>query len=359
MQQRRNNNTSSAFALPLAQHHRHHPTNNQQQQQRHHPQYNSRQLSSSSSSPKKHEFVLSHPSDVDGTTTTASSDSDDTNNNGGQPSRGRIVCITSGKGGVGKTTSAASFATGLAQRGHRSVVVDFDIGLRNLDIHLGVERRVVFDFVHVLNGECTLSQALIKDKSVDGLSMLAASQTRDKDALTMEGVERVLSQLASKFDYVVLDSPAGIESGARHAMYFCDDAIVVTNPELSSCRDADKMIGFVSSRSRRAELGDDGDAVPVSQTLLITRYDPVRAEAEESLAIADMKELLGLPVLGVIPESKDVLTCTNLGKPIISLGEENSAAGAYMDMVDRFLGREVELRFVTPEPVSFFKRIFG
>jgi len=188
--------------------------------------------------------------------------------------------------------------------------------------------------------------------------MLAASQTRDKESLTVEGVERVLAELAERFDYVVLDSPAGIESGARHAMYFCDDAIVVTNPELSSCRDADKMIGFVSSRSRRAELGGDG-CLPVSQTLLITRYDPARAEAEESLAITDMKELLGLPVIGVIPESKDVLTCTNLGTPIISMGDDHPAAGAYMDMVDRFLGNEKELRFVTPEPISFFKRFFG
>jgi septum site-determining protein MinD len=186
--------------------------------------------------------------------------------------------------------------------------------------------------VHVLNEECTLSQALIPDKKTPSLSMLAASQTRDKDSLTIEGVERILSQLSEKFDYVVLDSPAGIESGARHAMYFCDDAIVVTNPELSSCRDADKMIGFVSSRSRRAEIGEP-DCKPVSQTLLITRYDVERAEKQESLAIEDMKDLLGLSVIGVIPESKDVLTCTNMGTPIISLGEENAAAGAYMDMV--------------------------
>mmetsp|Transcript_3095 Transcript_3095/g.6807 ORF Transcript_3095/g.6807 Transcript_3095/m.6807 type:complete len:334 (-) Transcript_3095:54-1055(-) len=308
-----------------------------------------RNFATSSSSSSPHPFVLSHPSEVD------HSGGDETTK-----SRGRIICITSGKGGVGKTTSAASFATGLAQRGHTTCVVDFDIGLRNLDIHLGVERRVIFDFVHVLSGECTLSQALISDRKVKGLSMLAASQTRDKEALTIEGVESVLDQLTEMFDYVVLDSPAGIESGARHAMYFCDDAIVVTNPELSSCRDADKMIGFVSSRSRRAEIGEGKYGCrAVSQTLLITRYDPVRAEAEESLAITDMKDLLGLPVIGVIPESKDVLTCTNIGKPIISLGEENPAAGAYMDMVDRYLGEEKELRFTMPEPVSFFKRIFG
>ncbi len=297
-----------------------------------------RYLSSSSSSSSP--FVLSHPSTVD------------TEN----PSRGRIICITSGKGGVGKTTSAASFAFGLAEKGHKTCVVDFDIGLRNLDIHLGMERRVIFDLVNVLLDECTLSQALIKDKRNGNLVMLAASQTRDKECLTVEGVEKVLAGLTDIYDFVVLDSPAGIESGARHAMYFADDAIIVTNPELSSCRDADKMVGFISSRSRRSEIGD---VLPVSQTLLITRYDPVRAEAQESLSIADMEELLGLPVVGVIPESKDVLTCTNLGVPILKMDKETPAQGAYKDMVDRYLGEEKELRFVTPEPVSFFKGLFG
>lgn len=296
----------------------------------------SRESPTSSSS----SFVLSHPDTIDSA----------------NPLRGRIICITSGKGGVGKTTSAASFAFGLAEKGYKTCVVDFDIGLRNLDIHLGMERRVIFDLVNVLLDECSLNQALIKDKRNGNLVMLAASQTRDKESLTVEGVERVLAGLADAFDYVVLDSPAGIESGARHAMYFADDAIIVTNPELSSCRDADKMVGFISSRSRRAEI--DG-TLPVSQTLLITRYDPARAEAEESLSIADMEELLGLPVVGVVPESKDVLTCTNLGVPIITMENENPASGAYKDMVDRYLGEEKELRFTTPEPVSFFKRLFG
>jgi len=236
--------------------------------------------------------------------------------------------------------------------------VDFDIGLRNLDIHLGCERRVIFDFVNVLMDECTLNQALLKDKREPNLSMLAASQTRDKESLTVDGVERVLAQLAKQFDYVVLDSPAGIESGARHAMYFADDAIIVTNPELSACRDADKMVGFIWSKSRRAELGPS-ETEAVSQTLLITRYSPERAEAEESLSIGDIEELLGLPVVGVVPESKDVLTCTNMGSPVISLGDDNPAAGAYSDMVDRFLGEEKELRFVTPEPVSFFSKLFN
>ncbi|GMH84817.1 hypothetical protein TrVE_jg1497 [Triparma verrucosa] len=272
---------------------------------------------------------------------------------------GRIVAVTSGKGGVGKTTSAASFAMGIAAKKPSKTVcvIDFDIGLRNLDIHLGAERRVVFDFINVINNDCTVSQALIKDKRFENLSMLAASQTKDKDSLTVEGVEHVLASLAETFDYVILDSPAGIESGARHAMYFADDAIIVTNPELSSCRDADKMIGFISARSRRAEM----DKTAVTQTLLITRYDPERAEKNESLSISDIQDLLGLDLVGVIPESKAILTCTNLGTPVISSSTHanDPANGAYSDMVDRFLGESKEMRFVTTEPASFFKRIFG
>lgn len=298
-----------------------------------------------------HPFVLSHPSVVDPRRS-------DQNPASEQQKRGRIVCVTSGKGGVGKTTAAASFSMGLAQKGHKTCVVDFDIGLRNLDIHLGCERRVIFDFVNVLLGECQLHQALLKDKREPNLSLLAASQTRDKDSLTVEGVEIILAQLCSTFDYVVLDSPAGIESGARHSMYFCDDAVLVVNPELSSCRDADKMVGFIASKSRRAELGQL-ECLPVQQSLLINRYDPARAAAEEALSIADIEELLGLPVVGVIPESREVLSCTNVGSPVILLSEDKPVAGAFRDTVDRYLGEEKELRFTTPEPVSFFRRIFG
>eukprot|EP00603_Paraphysomonas_imperforata_P000955 CAMPEP_0114420196 /NCGR_PEP_ID=MMETSP0103-20121206/4431_1 /TAXON_ID=37642 ORGANISM="Paraphysomonas imperforata, Strain PA2" /NCGR_SAMPLE_ID=MMETSP0103 /ASSEMBLY_ACC=CAM_ASM_000201 /LENGTH=300 /DNA_ID=CAMNT_0001588665 /DNA_START=52 /DNA_END=954 /DNA_ORIENTATION=+ len=265
----------------------------------------------------------------------------------------KVLTVSSGKGGVGKTTTAASFSYGLAQKGFKTVVIDFDIGLRNLDIHFGCERRVIFDFVNVIQNECTLSQALIKDKRVPTLSILAASQTKDKTVLTEEGVGRVLDELKKDFDYIVCDSPAGIESGARHASYFADEAIICTNPELSSCRDSDKMIGFIASQSLRAIENRPA----VVQKLLVTRYDPARAEKEETLSLFDIEELLGLPLVGVIPESSTVLTSTNLGQPIISM--DDKAGKAYLDAVDRYLGEEVPLRFITAEKKGFFTRMFG
>ena len=272
-------------------------------------------------------------------------------NMGTRAMSGKVVTVTSGKGGVGKTTTAASVAYGIAEAGFKTVVIDFDIGLRNLDIHLGCERRVIFDFVNVLQGECTLHQALIKDKRNKNLSVIAASQTKDKTILTEEGVEKFLNELRSSFDYIICDSPAGIESGARHAMYFADEAIICTNPELSSCRDSDKMIGFIAANSRKSITGDE-----VRQRLLVTRYDPERAAKEESLSLDDIGELLGLPLIGVIPESKSVLTSTNLGQPVI-IGNDN-AGEAYKDVVRRFLGEEVEMRFCEAEDPSFFARWF-
>jgi septum site-determining protein MinD len=266
----------------------------------------------------------------------------------------RIIVITSGKGGVGKTTTAASLAMGLAQKGKRTVVIDFDVGLRNLDLIMGCERRVVYDFINVINNEANLGQALIRDKRCDLLYVLPASQTRDKDALTKEGVARVLDELATNYDFVICDSPAGIEHGATMAMYFADDAVVVTNPEVSSVRDSDRMLGILSSRSRRAELNEE----PIREFLLLTRYDPGRVQNGEMLSVDDVQEILALKLLGIIPESKAVLTASNSGTPVI-LDRESDAGQAYSDMVARYLGDEVPHRFLHVEKKGFLSRLFG
>ena len=266
-----------------------------------------------------------------------------------------IIVVTSGKGGVGKTTSSASIATGLARRGRKVAVIDFDVGLRNLDLIMGCERRVVYDFVNVIHGEATLKQALIKDKRFDNLFVLAASQTRDKDALTKEGVEKVLKDLAEEgFDFIICDSPAGIEKGAFLAMYFADKAVVVVNPEVSSVRDSDRILGLLASKTRRAEHGD-GD---VAAYLLLTRYSPQRVENGEMLSITDVEEVLGLKTIGVIPESGDVLNASNKGEPVIMDGESN-AGQAYDDAVARLMGEERPMRFITLEKKGFFSKLFG
>jgi septum site-determining protein MinD len=255
---------------------------------------------------------------------------------------------------VGKTTSAAAFAAGLALRGHRTVVVDFDVGLRNLDLIMGCERRVVFDFINVINGDAKLNQALIKDKRNDNLYIFPTSQTRDKDALKREGVERVLDELKESFDYIVCDSPAGIEHGAITALYFADAAIIATNPEVSSVRDSDRIIGILASKSRRAEHNQE----PVDVHLLLTRYSPERVTKGEMLAVEDVKEILSIPLLGVIPESESVLRASNTGTPVV-FDEESPAGRAYLDAVARFLGEQRELRFLKPERRSFFRALFG
>jgi septum site-determining protein MinD len=265
----------------------------------------------------------------------------------------RIVVVTSGKGGVGKTTTSAAFAAGLAQAGHKTVVVDFDVGLRNLDLIMGCERRVVYDFVNVINGESNLNQTLIRDKRVEDLYVLPASQTRDKDALTREGVERVLEELSERFDYIVCDSPAGIERGAQLAMYFADDAILVTNPEVSSVRDSDRVLGLLSSKTRRAENG----AEPIREHLLLTRYAPARVGKGEMLSVEDVREILAIDLLGVIPESTAVLNASNAGVPVI-FEDRTDAGQAYADAVARYLGEEREHRFLT-EKKGLFGRLFG
>ena len=266
----------------------------------------------------------------------------------------KILVVTSGKGGVGKTTTSAAIGTGLALRGHKTVIVDVDVGLRNLDLIMGCERRVVYDFVNVVNGEANLQQALIKDKRLENLYVLAASQTRDKDALTVEGVEKVLMQLKEDFEFVVCDSPAGIEKGAHLAMYFADEAIVVTNPEVSSVRDSDRMLGLLASKSRRAERGED----PIKEHLLITRYHPERVSKGEMLGVEDVKEILSVTLLGVIPESQAVLKASNQGVPVI-LDDQSDAGQAYSDTVDRLLGKTVDHRFLDVQKKGFFERLFG
>jgi septum site-determining protein MinD len=270
------------------------------------------------------------------------------------PLAAKVIVVTSGKGGVGKTTTSAAFAAGLALRGHKTVVIDFDVGLRNLDLVMGCERRVVFDFINVINGDANLNQALIKDKRNDNLFIFPTSQTRDKDALKREGVERVLDELKKTFDYIICDSPAGIEHGAITALYFADHAIIVTNPEVSSVRDSDRIIGILSSRSRRAERNEP----PVDIHLLLTRYDTDRVSRGEMLTVEDVREILSIPLLGVIPESESVLRASNTGTPVV-FEADSSAGRAYVDAVARFLGEQREMRFVKPERKGFFRVLFG
>lgn len=266
----------------------------------------------------------------------------------------QIIVVTSGKGGVGKTTSSAAFSMGLALRGHKTVVIDFDVGLRNLDLHMGCERRVVYDLINVINGEATLNQALIRDKRLPNLSILPASQTRDKDALSIEGVEKILSELAKDFDYIICDSPAGIETGALMAMYYADHAIVVTNPEISSVRDSDRILGLLASKTKRAI----DNSLKVQEHLLLTRYDPERVERGEMLSVDDVKEILAIPLIGVIPESKSVLKASNTGSPVV-LDEGSDAGGAYQDAIARFLGESKPMRFVSTERKGLLRRLFG
>lgn len=265
----------------------------------------------------------------------------------------RIIVVTSGKGGVGKTTTSAAVSMGLALKGHRTAVIDFDIGLRNLDLIMGCERRVVYDFINVINHDANLHQALIRDKRCENLCILPASQTRDKEALSEEGVERILNELAETFEYIICDSPAGIERGAHLAMYFADDAIVVTNPEVSSVRDSDRMLGILASKSRRAEKGLD----PIKEYLLLTRYSPQRVKLGEMLSVQDVQEILSMHLLGVVPESKAVLNASNSGTPVI-LDEKSDAGQAYSDIVRRYLGEEVSHRFMEEEKKGLFGRLF-
>ena len=265
----------------------------------------------------------------------------------------KVLVVTSGKGGVGKTTSTAALGAALAQTGQKVAVVDFDVGLRNLDLIMGAERRVVFDLINVVQGDAKLHQALIRDKRVETLSLLPASQTRDKDALTPEGVARVLDELRAMFDWVVCDSPAGIEKGAALAMYHADMAVVVTNPEVSSVRDSDRIIGLLDSKTARAEKGEK-----MEKHLLLTRYDPARAARGEMLKVEDVIDILSIPLLGIIPESEEVLRASNVGAPVTLSNPASAPARAYQDAVRRLRGETVPMS-VPGEKRGIMNKLFG
>jgi septum site-determining protein MinD len=265
----------------------------------------------------------------------------------------KVLVVTSGKGGVGKTTSTAALGAALAQSGQSVVVVDFDVGLRNLDLVMGAERRVVFDLINVVQGVAKLPQALIRDKRLENLWLLPASQTRDKDALTEEGVGRVIAELRSRFDWVLCDSPAGIERGATLAMRYADEAVIITNPEVSSVRDSDRIIGMLDSKTVRAERGER-----VEKHVLITRYDPARAARGEMLSIDDILEILATPLLGIIPESQDVLKASNVGTPVTLNNAESAPARAYIDAARRLMGEQVAM-VVPTERKGFMDRLLG
>ena len=265
----------------------------------------------------------------------------------------KVVVVTSGKGGVGKTTSTAALGAALAQIGEKVVVVDFDVGLRNLDLVLGAERRVVFDLINVVQGVAKLSQALIRDKRLENLWLLPASQTRDKDALTEEGVRSVIAELRTKFDWVLCDSPAGIERGATLAMRYADEAVIVTNPEVSSVRDSDRIIGMLDSKTVKAEQGER-----VTKHILITRFDPVRAAKGEMLGIDDILEILAIPLLGIIPESQDVLRASNVGSPVTLNDAASAPARAYFDAARRLTGEQIAM-LVPTERRGFMNRLLG
>jgi septum site-determining protein MinD len=266
----------------------------------------------------------------------------------------QVVVVTSGKGGVGKTTSTAALGAALAQSGENVAVVDFDVGLRNLDLMMGAERRVVFDLINVVQGDAKLAQALIRDKRLENLALLPASQTRDKEALTPEGVARVIAELRDKFEWIICDSPAGIERGATMAMRHADAAVIVTNAEVSSVRDSDRIIGLLDSKTEKAERGQK-----IPKHLLLTRYDTARAARGEMLKTEDVLEILSIPLLGIIPESQEVLRASNLGSPVTLSSPTSSPARAYAEAAKRLRGEQIQITLPVPERRGFIGRLFG
>jgi septum site-determining protein MinD len=266
---------------------------------------------------------------------------------------GKVIVVTSGKGGVGKTTSTAALGAALASTGQNVAVVDFAIGLRNLDLIMGAEHHVIFDLINVMQGVATLQQALVRDRRLDTLYLLPASQTRDKDALTEEGVSGIITELRTTFDWVICDSPAGIERGASLAMRFADEAVIVTNPEISSVRDSDRIIGLLDSKTMKAENGEH-----ILKHLLIARFDSGRVSSGEMLGVEDVLDILSIPLLGIIPESEEVLRASNLGFPITICGRQSAPSRAYSDAARRLAGESVRITMPTIKG-RLFSTLFG
>ena len=265
----------------------------------------------------------------------------------------QVMVVTSGKGGVGKTTSTAALGAALAERDQKVVVVDFDVGLRNLDLVMGAERRVVFDLINVIQGQAKIQQALIRDKRLDTLFLLPASQTRDKEALEEGGVAQVIEELRTHFDWVICDSPAGIEKGAVLAMQYADVAVIVTNPEVSSVRDSDRIIGLLDAKTEKVKNGGW-----VEKHLLVSRYDQSRISRGEMLKVEDILDILAIPLLGIIPESKEVLRASNLGSPVTLCSPKSAPALAYLDAARRLTGEAVPIT-IPKDKNRLFERFLG
>ncbi len=265
---------------------------------------------------------------------------------------GEVITVTSGKGGVGKSTLSANLSVGLAELGKRVVVIDFDIGLRNLDMILGLENRIVYDVVDVMEGRCNLSQALINDKRANNLYFLPASQTSDKNILDKEKVKTLIDTLKKDFDFIVLDSPAGIESGFEHSIFLADRALIVTTPDVSAVRDADRVIGIIDAKSEKAKAGKE-----VQKHVIVNRVKPGMVASGQMLSVEDVLSILALPLIGVIPDDEKIITSTNEGEPIY-YDKKSLAAEAYRRISKRVLGEEVTFLDLT-EKKGFFKRLFG
>lgn len=266
---------------------------------------------------------------------------------------GIVIAVISGKGGVGKTTTTANVGLGMALREKKVIVVDFDIGQRNLDMILGLENRVVFDIVQVMDKEVNLKQAVIKSKICSDLHFLAASQTKDKSVLSSEKVKALIEDLKAEYDYIILDAPAGIESGYEHTIEFADEAIIVVNPEVSSIRDADRAIGILDSKSQKVKDGND-----VRKYLIINRINPEMVQSGEMLSSDDILEILSIPLLGKVPEDKGVVDASNQGKPIVT--DKKAASGqAYDRIAARLCGEKVDLHDIESVKKGLFKKFAG